>query len=98
VPDIIQASDVCIVPIRPYAPATVHNDQDVWKITEAAALGKPIVATGVRPSGQYYLASSEADFVRGITLALRGEVNQPEPRFWEDFSEPALLDAYETIA
>ncbi len=96
-PDIIEASDVCLVPIRSYAVPTVHNDQDVWKITEAAALRKPIVASGVRPSSQYYLASSPEDFVRGITLALGGEISPPEPRFWEDFSEPALLDAYETL-
>jgi len=97
IPDIIAASDVCLVPIRRYSLSTIHNDQDVWKITEAAALGKSIVATGVLPSKQYYLASGLDDFVRGITLALNSQIPPPEPRFWEDFSEPALMDAYRTI-
>lgn len=95
--DYIQAADVCLAPIRRYAAKPVSNDQDVWKISEYAALGKPIVATGLAPSKQYLLAEGFSGFVKGIADALKGCAPKPEPKFWEDYSEPALYEAYSTL-
>ena len=94
VPDYINAADVCLAPIKSYTPKPVSNDQDVWKISEYAALGKPIIATGLAPSKQYLLVRGAIEFVQGIIHALRGDVPKPEPRFWEDLSEPILFEAY----
>jgi len=98
VPDLISAADVCVAPIRAYQTDIVHNDQDVWKITEYAALRKPIVATNLAPSTQYKLVRSTVeDFSGAIRMASLGEIGPAEPKFWEDVSEPALLDAYEHL-
>lgn len=98
VPDFIGAADVCVAPLRAYQRDIVHNDQDVWKITEYAALGKPIVATNLTPSGQYKLVKSDVgEFSEAIRGACQGEVEPSEPRFWEDISEPALIRAYEGL-
>lgn len=98
VPDLIQACDVVVAPLKEYSLQTIHNEQDVWKIAEAAALRKPVVATGVLPSRQYLSVKSDPDaFARGIRQALMGEAPVPEPRFWEDYSEPILLAAYEEL-
>jgi len=94
VPDYINAADVCLAPIKSYTPKPVSNDQDVWKISEYAALGKPIIATGLAPSKQYLLVRGAAGFVQGIIDALRGNVPKPEPKFWEEHSEPILFEAY----
>lgn len=95
VPDLIGAADVCLAPIRAYQKDIVHNDQDVWKISEYAALGKPIVATNLAPSTQYELVEDyPSEFSRAIERALAGKVRPAVPRFWEDVSEPALMNAY----
>ena len=95
VPDLIGAADVCVAPIRAYQRDIVHNDQDVWKVSEYAALGKPIIATNLAPSSQYELVNADVDgFSRAIKRALAGTVSPAVPRFWEDVSEPALLGAY----
>jgi glycosyltransferase involved in cell wall biosynthesis len=95
VPDVIAAADVCLAPIRAYQADIVHNDQDVWKITEYAALGKPIVATNLAPSAQYELVKGDVDaFSEAIKKACSGMVRPAQPRFWEDVSEPTLLEAY----
>jgi len=98
VPDFIGAADVCVAPLRAYQRDIVHNDQDVWKITEYAAFRKPIVATNLAPSGQYKLVKSDVgEFSEAIWRACLGEVKPAEPRFWEDISESALLRAYEDL-
>ena len=95
VPNVIAAADVCLAPIRAYQADIVHNDQDVWKITEYAALGKPIVATNLAPSAQYELVKGDVDaFSEAIKRACSGMVRPAQPRFWEDVSEPTLLEAY----
>jgi len=99
VPDIIAAADVCLAPIRAYQADIVHNDQDVWKITEYAALGKPIVATNLAPSKQYELVEGDVDaFSEAIKRACSGMIGPAEPRFWEDMSEPTLLEAYRSLS
>lgn len=95
--DYINASDVCLAPIRSYSSNIVSNDQDVWKVGEYAALQKPIVATNLAPSNQYLLARSKSDFVELIKKALRNDLDLPIPKFWEDYSEPALFEAYNKI-
>ncbi|MEM3733551.1 MAG: glycosyltransferase [Nitrososphaerales archaeon] len=95
--DYIQAADVCLAPIRRYTAKPVSNDQDVWKVSEYAALGKPIVATGLAPSKQYLLVEGVDKFVQGVLDALRGGVAKPEPKFWENYSEPALYEAYSSL-
>lgn len=98
VPNFIGAADVCVAPLRAYQRDIVHNDQDVWKINEYAALGKPIVATNLAPSQQYELVKSDVgEFSEAIRRACQGEVEPAEPRFWEDISELALLRAYEGL-
>ncbi|HYA21851.1 MAG TPA: glycosyltransferase [Thermoproteota archaeon] len=98
VPDLIAAADVCLAPIRAYQADIVHNDQDVWKITEYAALGKPIVATNLAPSSQYELVRGEVDaFSEAIKRACSGMIRPAQPRFWEDMSEPPLLEAYRRL-
>lgn len=98
VPDLIGAADVCVAPVRAYQRDIVHNDQDVWKVGEYAALGKPIVATNLAPSSQYELVSGDVNgFSEAIKRAAAGKVSPAVPRFWEDLSEPALLDAYSQL-
>ena len=94
VADYIEAADVCLAPIRSYTTKPVSNDQDVWKVSEYASFSKPIVATGLAPSKQYLLVQGVRGFVQGVMDALRGRVPRPEPRFWEDHSEPVLFEAY----
>ncbi len=95
VPDFIAAADVCLAPIRAYQADVVSNDQDVWKITEYAALEKPIVATNLAPSSQYELVREEVDaFSDAIKKACSGMIRPAQPKFWEDVSEPTLLEAY----
>ncbi len=97
VADYIQAADVCLAPIRRYTAKPVSNDQDVWKVSEYAAFAKPIVATGLAQSKQYLLVEGVDEFTRGITDALTGRIPKPEPRFWEDYSEPSLYEAYASL-
>jgi len=99
VPDVINAADVCVAPIRAYQAEIVHNDQDVWKITEYASQGKPIVATNLAPSPQYELVEPNVDdFSGAVRRASLGKVQPAHPKFWEDISEPVLLEAYERIS
>jgi len=99
VPDLIGAADVCVAPVRAYQKDIVHNDQDVWKVSEYAALGKPIIATNLAPSSQYELVNGDADgFSEAVKRAVAGMVTPATPRFWEDVSEPALLSAYGQLA
>jgi len=93
VPDVINAADVCVEALMVYYEPILHNDQDMWKIAEYATLKKPIVVTGLAPSPQYYLAKP-ATFAEGVKRALEGNTPLPQPRFWEDHSEPSILKAY----
>jgi len=95
--DYINASDVCLAPIRRYSSNIVSNDQDIWKVGEYAALKKPIVATNLAPSKQYALARTKNDFVELIKKALRNDLDLPTPKFWDDYSEPVLFDAYNKL-
>jgi glycosyltransferase involved in cell wall biosynthesis len=92
----IRAADVCLAPVRPLG-AVVSNEQDVWKVGEYAAFGKPVVVTGMAPSPQYHLARSPGEFVELVAKGLRGLLPRPEPRFWEEYSAPRLLEAYDSL-
>lgn len=97
VPDVINAADVCVEALRVYYEPILHDDQDMWKIAEYASLKKPIVVTGLAPSPQYHLAEP-ATFADGIKRALEGKTSIPQPRLWEDHSEPSILKAYSYLA
>lgn len=97
IPDLINAADVCLAPIKRYTPHIVSNDQDVWKISEYAALRKPIVGSGLAPSSQYVLAEDAEEFAKLVDSALKGNIPAAEPHFWEDESEPQLFEAYSNL-
>lgn len=81
----IQSVDVCLAPRTPGFPSKWYNDQDSTKISEYAALNKPIVATGYSLSDQYLLASQNPEaFSEGILKAFEGKVRLAEPHFWEE--------------
>jgi len=93
IPDWINASDVCLAPRTPGFPSDWYNDKDSTKISEYAALEKPIVAAGYLPSSQYLLVDrTPRALAEGILRAFDGKVRPAEPRFWEE-NEDKLLKA-----
>jgi len=91
IPNWINASDVCLAPRTPGFPSDWYNDKDSTKISEYAALEKPIVAAGYLPSSQYLLVDrTSEEFAEGILTAFDGKVKPSKPRFWED-NEDRLL-------
>jgi len=91
----INCADVCLVPRTPGFPTYFYNDKDSTKISEYAALGKPIVATGYSPSSQYLLVEQNPEaFAEGILKGLDGKITPPKPHYWEE-NEPVLLSALE---
>ncbi len=96
-PDWINMADVCLAPRTKGFPIDWYNDKDSTKISEYAALKKPIVATGYSHSDQYLLVDQTPDgFAEGITKVFENETNLPEPHFWEQ-NEPLLLDSTEQL-
>jgi len=91
--DYINACDVGIVPMKPFTKLPILTDQDLLKVGELAVLSKPIVASGVAPSSQYLLVKPDK-MDKGIKEALSGNVPIPVPRYWEDYSEKVLFEAY----
>jgi glycosyltransferase involved in cell wall biosynthesis len=91
----INCSRVCVAPRTPGFPKDLYNDKDSTKISEYAALRKPIVAAGYSPSGQYLLVGQTSDtLAEGIMKGLDGKVNPPEPHYWEE-NEPEMLSFLE---
>jgi glycosyltransferase involved in cell wall biosynthesis len=96
-PNWINIADVCLAPRTPGFPSQYYNDKDSTKISEYAALRKPIVATGYSPSTQYLLTEQTPKaFAEGILKAFDGKVNPAEPHFWEE-NEEKLFKAVELL-
>ncbi|UCE29246.1 MAG: glycosyltransferase family 4 protein [Candidatus Bathyarchaeota archaeon] len=87
----IHSADVCLAPRTPGFPSKWYNDQDSTKISEYAALSKPIVATGYSPSHQYLLVRQNHEaFSEGILKAFEDKVGHAKPHFWEENEEKIL--------
>jgi len=84
-PNWINIADVCLAPRTSTFPKSWYNDEDSTKISEYAALRKPIVATNYLPSKRYYLTQPNPKaFANGILKAFMGLIPKPEPKFWEE--------------
>jgi len=93
----ISAADVCLSQRTPGFPTRYYNHQDSLKISEYAALRKPIVAAGYAPSSQYLSSKQNPDaYSRTILQALNGDAPIPVPMFWEE-NIPVLDEAYDTL-
>ena len=93
----IYCADLCVAPRTPGFSGSFYNSKDSTKISEYAALKKPIVATCYAPSPQYLLVEASPDtFAEGIFKGLEGKVRPSEPHFWEE-NEPRLLDSIESF-
>lgn len=96
-PNWINIADVCLAPRTPGFPSQFYNDKDSTKISEYAALRKPIVAAGYSPSTQYLLTERTPEaFAEGILKAFDGKVKPAEPHFWEE-NEQKLFRAAELL-
>lgn len=97
IPNWINIADVCLAPRTPGFPSNWYNDKDSTKISEYAALGKPIVAAGYSPSSQYLLVDSTLEALAdGVLKAFDGKVRPAEPHFWEE-NEDRLLRAVKYV-
>lgn len=93
----INCADLCLAPRTPGFSDFFYNFKDSTKISEYAALKKPIVATCYAPSSQYLLVEASPDtFAEGIFKGLDGKVNPAIAHFWEE-NEPCLLNAIESF-
>ncbi len=91
----INCADVCLAPRTPGFPQHFYNDKDSTKISEYAALEKPIVATGYAPSSQYLLVHQTPEaFAEGIVKGLNGRITRPKPHYWEE-NESLMLNLLE---
>ncbi len=95
IPDFIVASDLCVVPRYKTLFSHLFNDQGILKVNEYAALGKPIVASGILPSNQYILVEPDR-FHLGILKALNGEIVIPKRRTWSSCAKK-LLSIYKEL-
>lgn len=87
----IDCADVCLAPRTPGFPRSLYDDKDSTKISEYAALKKPIVAAGYASSSQYLLvAQNSEDFAEGIMQGFDGKVSAPKPHYWEE-NEDSML-------
>jgi glycosyltransferase involved in cell wall biosynthesis len=87
----ISCADVCLAPRTPGFPQHFYDDKDSTKISEYAALEKPIVAAGYAPSNQYLLVDQNPEaLAEGIMKGLDGKINPPQPHYWEN-NEQLLL-------
>ncbi|MGQ4834347.1 MAG: glycosyltransferase family 4 protein [Candidatus Asgardarchaeia archaeon] len=96
IPDWINIANVCIAPRTKGFPSNFYNDKDSNKISEYAALGKPIVACGYSESKQYFLTKCTSEsFAKGIIHALNGKVVPAKPKFWEDENEKNIFEIFD---
>ena len=87
----VNCADVCLAPRTPGFPKSFYNDMDSTKISEYAALEKPIVAAGYGQSSQYLLVDQNPKaFAEGIMKGLEGKITPPKPHYWEE-NEPMML-------
>lgn len=97
IPNFINASDLCII-IRPENENSQnYNEEGVLKIGEYMAFKKPIIACGISPSDAYILVKRE-EMTHKI-LEILDNVNNNDnaklnPLFWENVSEPRLLNLF----
>lgn len=91
----INCADVCLAPRTLGFPSSLYDDKDSTKISEYAALEKPVVASGYAPSDQYMLVNQNPqDFAMGILKGLDGKITPPKPHYWEE-NEHAMLKILE---
>lgn len=84
-PNWINIADICLAPRTPGFPKEWYNDKDSTKISEYAALGKPIVACGYMPSSQYFLTEQTPEaFAEGILLGFNKGIKSAIPHFWSE--------------
>lgn len=94
-PNWVNIADVCLAPRTVGFPVEWYNDKDSTKLSEYAALAKPIVATGYSFSDQYLLVDQSPEaFADGIMKAFEGRIGTSKPHYWED-TEPLLLKSIE---
>ena len=96
IPNFIGASNVCIAPRHESSFSVYYNEEGLQKISEYMFFEKPIVACGVAESSEYLLVR-EDELADGILMALRGEVQKPKRRTWEDYSEKRILEMFTLI-
>jgi glycosyltransferase involved in cell wall biosynthesis len=97
-PEWIQIGNACLAPRTPGFPSIFYNDKDSTKISEYAALGKPIVATGYSRSDQYLLTEQNADaFAEGILRCFDEQVRPATPHFWEDHESDFLQNVQDAL-
>ncbi|MHA1755559.1 MAG: hypothetical protein ACTSVV_02230 [Promethearchaeota archaeon] len=93
-PDWINISDICLAMIIK-SKGLVSNDEDIWKISEYAALKKPIIVSGLMPSSKYRLIKNDEDSLRNaIKNALEGKHVFDNVKYWEEECEPQLIKSY----
>lgn len=93
----LSTADVCVATRTPNFPSNWFDDKDSTKISEYAALRKPIVANGYAPSKQYLLVDGTPEaLAEGVLSALEGKVRPAEPHFWEE-NEEKLFKAIEAV-
>lgn len=91
----INCADVCLAPRTPGFPQHFYDDKDSTKISEYAALRKPIVAAGYSSSNQYLLVDQTPEaLAEGILKGLNEKIDLPTPHFWEE-NEPIMLSLLE---
>lgn len=89
----INCADVCLAPRTPGFPSSFYNDKDSTKISEYAALKKPIIATGYEHSNQYLLTNQNfKEFGEGILKGFEGQVAPAVPHYWEE-NESGFLNS-----
>jgi glycosyltransferase involved in cell wall biosynthesis len=87
----INSAKLCLAPRTPGFSNVFYNDKDSTKISEYAALEKPVLATEYAPSNQYLLVNAAPkDFAEGILEGLDGRIPNSKAHFWEE-NEPLLL-------
>jgi glycosyltransferase involved in cell wall biosynthesis len=92
VPNYIIAADICIVPRHKSIFSDYYNEQGVQKIAEYLALGKPIVACNIAKSDNNYTLVDEDSIGEGILEMLARKTPLGESRYWEEHSEPVLIE------
>jgi len=99
VPNFIAAADVGIVPRLDTPISNTICEEDVWKVNEYLALGKPVVASGITICNPKVgvLGGKPEEFNNLIAKAMNGNVYVDKNRIWEDVSEKRLSRLYESI-
>ena len=93
----VNCADLCLAPRTPGFPSAFYDDKDSTKISEYAALEKPILASGYAPSAQYLLVDPTLDaFSEGIVKGLEGKIEPARPHYWEE-NERTMLSLLEDL-